>query len=252
MVVMIADKRLYIKDVSMGERLTAVFMAALLAASFSVALTGCGDSSTPAATTATTETVTAPVTTPATPAGIVLDPALKSATGIPGDAEMAALIQLQGKVAYPVIVPTWLPGGLALETSRIGSGKAASDPVGYYSYRFSQAGNSSQTLTFNQSQSNNRELKGYYLTEEEINGTLYQVYWHKTRDYLPEDQAVRTGYIEEPETFVVIWKRQYTDSSGASYELFYSLSTGTWSGLDWWTLRQILESLRPLSEVGQA
>lgn len=211
---------------------------------------GCGEEKPPPAT--ITAATTPTTTVPATPAGIDLDLSLRSATGTPTDSEMAALIALQAKIPYPVIVPTSLPGGLVLDTERIGGGRDSGDPTAYYSYRYFHPDNINRTLTFNQTPSNNRELKGYYLTEEEINGTLYQVYWHKTREYLPEDRAVRTGYIEEPETFVVIWKGQHTDENGASHELFYSLSTGTWSGLDWWSVRKILESLKPLSRVGQA
>lgn len=232
----------------MPARKLFILTAALL---LPLSVASCGEEKPPATTATAITTPTATVPAPAPPAGIALDPALKSATGIPTDGEMPALIALQARIPYPVIVPTSLPEGLVLDAERIGGGRDPDDPVAYYSYRYFQPENSSRTITFNQTPSNNRELKGYYLTEEEINGTLYQVYWHKAREYLPEDRAVRTGYIEEPETFVVIWKGQYTDQSGAGHELFYSISTGTWSGLDWWSLRQILESLRPLSEVGQ-
>lgn len=194
-------------------------------------------------------TVTAPTQT--APAGIVLDPNLQSVTGIPAPEEMKVLINLQKKIPYPVVVPTSLPGGLKLEAELIGSGKAVSDPVAYYSYRYTDPGNPDRFLVFNQTQSNNRELPGYFLYEEEINGINFQVYWHKTFEYLPGDQAVRVGYVGDAETFIIIWKGEYADARGAPQGLYYSITSGTWTNIGWWDIREILRSLKPLGSVGQ-
>ena len=159
---------------------------------------------TAATSTATTKTAEA--------AGIQLPAGLQSATGTPMPEEMPDLISLQGKVLYPVIVPTYLPSGYTLETDLIGQGgKTAKDPVGYYSFRFADSGNANRSLAFNQSRANSKELSGYYLTEEEINGVNYQIYWHQTRDYLPECGSVRTYAVGDAETFFVVWKSPYTD-----------------------------------------
>lgn len=220
-----------------------------------VLVTGCGgnqDSVTE--TTTQAQTSTAPTVTAATrtvPAGIVLDPNLQSKTGTPAPEEMKALINLQKKVPYPVMVPTDLPSGLILEADLIGSGKPAGDPVGYYSFKYSDSANPNRFLIFNQTRANNRALSGYYLTEEEINGATYQVYWHKTLEYLPEGEPVRTGSVGDAETFIITWRLQYTGPGGTVQELYYGLSTGTWTGLGWWDMEAILEGLKPLGEVGQ-
>lgn len=229
------------------SKLVMVVAAALLLTS------GCGDGSSTTGDSARDQAYpdTPTTSTRTAPAGIVLDPSLQSVTGTPAPEEMKALIALQKKIPYPVMVPTQLPGDLRLESELIGSGRAAADPVSYYSFRYIDPGNTSRFITFNQSRANNRELPGYFLYEEEINGVGYQVYWHKTYEYLPGDQAVRVGYVGEAETFVIIWKGQFTDSKGQPQELFYSISTGTWTGLDWYDMRRVLENLKPLSGVGQ-
>ena len=86
------------------------------------------------------------------------------------------------------------------------------------------------------------------MTEEEINGVNYQIYWHQTRDYLPEGGSVRTYAVGEAETFVVVWKSQYTDPVTGPQELWYSLQSGTWT-TSWGEIRSVLESLTPLSSV---
>lgn len=221
-----------------------------------LAVAGCGgdDTGTEAQTvhSRTTPTATAPAaTTPAAPAGIVLDPNLTSSTGTPAPAEMKTLIDLQKQVPYPVLVPTELPGGCRLDTDLVSSATIAGDPTGYYSFRFSDPNNpSSRSLTFNQSRSNSQPLSGYYLTEEDVNGTTYQVYWHRTREYLPDGPPVRTTDVVKAETYVVTWKGQYTDAAGNQQNVYYGLTVGTWSGWGWSDIRNILASMKPLSEVG--
>lgn len=217
----------------------------------SVALYGCGDEK-KAGTSAVTQVVTTTATTTATttePSGIQLDPALKSATGMPTDAEMPELIKLQQKVPYPVVVPTALPSNHVLESDLIGYGAAnARDPVGYYSFRYSDPSNANRSLTFNQSRSNSKPLSGYYLTEVELNGVVYQVYWHKTLDYLPQGEPVRTDYVGDAETFVVVWKDIYNDPVTGPQELWYSFQSGTWT-TGWGEIQSVLSSLKPLSAV---
>lgn len=164
---------------------------------------------------------------------------------------MAALISLQKKVPYPIIVPTELPGDLKLDTSLMDSGSVAGDPAGFYSFKYAEPGSDKRTLTFNQSSSNSQPLADYYLTEENVNGVDYQVYWHRTRDYLPENGApVRTTNIVKPETFIVVWQGQYKDAAGQTHDLYYSMTTGIWTGWDWSTIRGVLAGLKPLSDVG--
>lgn len=152
---------------------------------------------------------------------------------------------------YPVIVPTELPSGYRLDTDLTGSsGANTKDPVGYYSYRYSDPANESRTLTFNQSHANSKPLSGYYLTETEINGVGYQVYWHKTKEYLPAGDPVKSDTVGEAEVFVVIWKGQFTDTAGKPQDLWYSMSTGTWTGHGWGDVQAILAGLKPLSGVG--
>lgn len=220
-----------------------------------LAASGCGGGTDVTVTTTVitqsrTETV-ATSTAPAGPPGIVLDPGLTSSTGIPSPEDMPALIQLQSQVPYPVMVPTYLPGsGYRLEQDLIGAGgPTANDPVGYYSYRYADPGNMNRTLTFNQSRSNSRPLSGYYLTEVSLNGIPFQVYWHKTLEYLPAGDPVRTDTVGDAETFVVVWQGQFTDAAGQPQELFYSLSTGTWTGHGWGDIKALLESMRPLQQV---
>jgi len=219
-----------------------------------LALYGCGDEkrvNTTASTQAGTTTATATATTTTVePAGIQLDPALKSATGIPADDEMLELIKLQEKVPYPVVVPTAIPSNHVLEKDLIGYGAANSrDPVGYYSFRYSDPSNANRSLTFNQSRSNSKPLSGYYLTEVELNGVLYQVYWHKTREYLPQGEPVRTDSVGEAETFVVVWKSVYNDPVTGPQELWYSFQSGTWT-TSWGEIQSVIASLKPLSTVG--
>jgi len=216
-------------------------------------LFGCGDEKkantststrTQAGTTATTAT-----TRTTEPDGIKLDAALKSATGIPTDDEMPELIKLQQKVPYPVVVPTDLPSNHVLEKELIGFGaKNAKDPVGYYSFRYSDPSNANRSLTFNQSRSNSKPLSGYYLTEVELNGVAYQVYWHKTLEYLPQGEPVKTDSVGEAETFVVVWKDVYNDPATGPQELWYSVQSGTWT-TSWGEIQSVLSSLKPLSAV---
>ncbi len=233
----------------------AVLMLSLLAP---LAWTGCTGEDTAATSEtsgtgdiAATATVSAPG--PVEAAGIQLDPGLTSATGTPRPDEMPALIGLQAQVPYPVMVPTYLPGaGYRLEKELVGAkGPSANDPVGYYSYRYSDPANPNRTLTFNQTLSNSKPLSGYYLTEVDVDGTIYQVYWHKTLEYLPQGDPVRTEHVGDAETFVVVWKGQFTDAAGTPRDLYYSLSTGTWTGHGWEDIRALLASLRPLAEVGK-
>lgn len=236
--------------------ITLIFsLVALLAAA--VFTGGCGESDQPAAqkpprTSTTIQTM--PTITSVMPnrPGIRLDPDLKSSTGIPADDEMKPLIALQAQVPYPVMVPTSLPGNYTLDTDLIGSSSATPrDPAGYYSFRYSDPNNGSRTLTFNQSQGNARELSGYYLTEATIEGTDYQVYWHRTLEYLPNGEPVRTTSVVNAETYVVVWHQTYTGAQGQPLDLYYSLVTGTWTGLTWGDIKSILKGTKPLGSVGQ-
>lgn len=217
-------------------------------------LYGCGDekkpkSSTDSARTQTATTTAATATKPIEPAGIQLDANLKSATGIPTDDEMPVLIKLQQKVPYPVVVPTDLPSNHVLEKDLIGYGaKNAKDPVGYYSFRYSDPSNANRSLTFNQSRSNSKPLSGYYLTEVEINGINYQVYWHKALEYLPQGDPVISDSVGEAETFVVVWKDVYNDPATGPQELWYSFQSGTWT-TSWGEIQSVISSLKPLSGV---
>ncbi|MHB8857880.1 MAG: hypothetical protein ACYC6Z_00115 [Thermoleophilia bacterium] len=228
-----------------------------MALAIAAGISGCGSSGDNATVVTAPRTQTAPAATATTATkaavkGITLDPGLQSITGVPSPAEMSALIALQQQVPYPLIVPTDLPSGYALETDLIGYGsRTAKDPVGYYSFRYSDPSNANASLTFNQSLSNSKPLSGYYLTEEEINGTDYLVYWHQTRDYLPQGDPVRTGAVGKAESFVVVWKGQYTDPvTGQPQELWYNMTSGTWT-TSWDQIRSVLESLKPLSDVAQ-
>ena len=217
------------------------------------AMGGCGEDDQQALPSGRTRPATAATTS--TPnvvqAGISLDPNLQSVTGTPTPTDMKQLIALQAKVPYQVIVPTELPGGYVLEADLMGSSSAnKKDPVGYYSFRYSDPGKQNRTLAFNQSHANSKPLSGYYLTETEINGTSYEVYWHKTLEYLPAGEPVRTVAVGDAETFVVVWKSQFTDPAGNPQELWYSISTGTWTGHGWGDIMAILNSLKPLSAVG--
>ena len=227
------------------------------AAALAVAISGCNSDDgavtrTTPARTQTAATATTAANTKVTVPGISLDPNLQSVTGIPTPAEMKALIALQQQVPYPVIVPTNVPSGYTLETDLIGYGsRTARDPVGYYSFRYSDPSNANASLTFNQSLSNSKPLSGYYLTEMEINGTNFLVYWHQTRDYLPQGEPVRTSAVGKAETFVVVWKSQYTDPlTGQPQEIWYNMTSGTWT-TNWGQIESVLESLKPLSEVGK-
>ncbi len=236
-----------------------IFAVPLIAVTITLiaSISGCGSSDTATVLTNTSRsqpvtTATAGTATKAAIKGISLDPGLQSATGIPAPGEMPALLALQQQVPYPLIVPTDLPSGYTLETDLIGYGsRTAKDPVGYYSFRFSDPNNANASLTFNQSLSNSKPLSGYYLTEEEINGTDYLVYWHQTRDYLPQGDPVRTSAVGKAESFVVVWKGQYTDPvTGQPQELWYNMTSGTWT-TSWAQIESVLESLKPLSAVGQ-
>lgn len=229
----------------------AVVIALLIGA---LLMAGCGEqkkagTSTGAVMTQAGTVTAMTATKPADPAGIQLDANLKSATGIPTDDEMPELIKLQQKVPYPVVVPTDLPSNHSLEKGLIGFGaKNAKDPVGYYSYRYSDPSNANRSLTFNQSRSNSKPLSGYYLTEVELNGITYQVYWHKALEYLPQGDPVRSDSVGEAETFVVVWKDVYNDPATGPQELWYSVQSGTWT-TSWGEIQTVLSSLKPLSGV---
>lgn len=231
-------------------------LAAFLTLALGLAASSCGDEDQPKTTRTSTRsrTITTTATTGPPPSqlqGIVLDPNLQSATGTPNAEEMKVLIGLQAGVPYPVMVPTSLPGGYVLEKDFIGvSGPTPGDPVGYYSYRYSDPGNPNRILTFNQSLANARELPGYYLTEVNINGIDFQVYWHQSLDYPSTQAPVRTVSVGKAESFVVVWKGSYTDAAGQAHELFYSLSTGSWTGHEWGDISYILAGLKPLGSVG--
>ncbi|MHB1389921.1 MAG: hypothetical protein ACYCXF_01635 [Thermoleophilia bacterium] len=222
----------------------------------SMALSGCGSGddqprTIPTATRSGLITTTPTATTVAAPQGLQLNSNLTSVTGTPTPGEMKTLIAMQSKVPYPVQVPTYLPGGYVLETELVSaSGPTARDAIGYYNFQYADPGNPNRVLIFNQSRANSKPLAGYYITNASINGTDFQVYWHKTRDYLPENASVPAETVGDAETFVVIWKGQYTDAAGQPQDLFFSLNTGTWTGHSWGDIRNILESLKPLGSVG--
>jgi hypothetical protein len=233
---------------------TGILIVAL--AFLAVAAAGCADEAADDVTvkgvtsTETSGATTATVEAKPPAAGMELDPGLQSATGTPTSTEMPALLELQAKVPYHVTVPTYLPGGYQLDTALIGHGsKTASDPVGYYSFRYYDPDDPNRTMTFNQSVANNKPLSGYYLTEVSVNGTPFQVYWHKTLEYLPQGDPVRADYVGEAETYVITWKSQFEDTDGTVREVYYGLTTGTWTGHDWGTMEEILASLKPLATV---
>ncbi|GBE57705.1 hypothetical protein BMS3Abin01_00626 [bacterium BMS3Abin01] len=220
--------------------------------------TGCENGSGNVAGTATSASVAQPVTATTNTdtgavAGIKLDPNLQSSTGIPSPEEIKVLVALQGRVPYPVIVPTYLPGAnYILDRDLIGSGgPAPRDPVGYYSYRYYDPDNPERKLTFNQNQTNSKALQGYFLTDVIINGTSFQVYWISATENLPAGGPVRKDQIVDAIAFVVIWKGEFVDAAGQGRNLFYSLTSGTTSGNSWYQMRSLLASLKPLAQVGQ-
>ncbi len=238
-----------------SSKLTIIFTAAVLLV-FTITLPGCADPGQSTGTSWTSTRTQTPMTTstastkPAELPGIQLDPKLQSTTGIPNPDDMVSLINLQRKVPYTVVVPTDLPSGYTFEKDLIGfGGKTAKDPVGYYSFRYSDPSNANRSLTFNQSRSNSKPLSGYYLTEVEMNGVNYQVYWHKTRDYLPQGDPVRTDSVGEAETFVIVWKGQYADPVTGPQDLWYNIQSGTWT-VSWGEIQSVLASLKPLASVG--
>ncbi|MHB0867519.1 MAG: hypothetical protein ACYC6B_03075 [Thermoleophilia bacterium] len=239
-----------------GRRLAALTVGVAIAISPGLFAIGCGSAEEQPRTTHTSTRnglITSTTTGAATTAqqGLKLDPNLTSITGTPAPDEMKTLIVMQAKVPYPVMVPTYLPGGYILETELVGaSGPTARDAIGYYSFRYIDPGNPNRVLTFNQSRANSTPLAGYYVTDASINGIDFQVYWHKTRDYLPENASVPAESVGDAETFVVIWKGQFTDAAGQPQDLFFSLNTGSWTGHGWGDIRNILESLKPLESVG--
>lgn len=240
-----------VKGYDLLNKLFLTIAGALVVLGMSLAaIAGCGDDTTRTAT-ATTSTGAGEMTTTVS-AGIVLDPKLTSKTGVPKPEDMPVLIAMQGEIPYPVIVPTQLPtAGYILQSDLIGTGKpTVKDPAGYYSYRYSDPANPDTTLTFNQSRSNSTPLAGYYLTNVNINNIPYQVYWHRSRDYLPIGDPVPAETVGNAEAFVIVWKGQYTDANGVPQELFYSLTTGTW-GYSWEEVQSILQGLRPLGDVGK-
>jgi len=193
------------------------------------------------------------ISTPATTPGIQLDPNLQSSTGIPSPEEIKILEDLQSKVPYPVLVPTYLPGSnYHLSPELIGSsGPTKIDPVGYYSYRYVDPNNPEHEITFNQSKSNNKSLQGFFLTGIDINGTLFQVYWISASENLPAGGPVQKDFVGDAVAFVIIWKGQFIDATGQARDLFYSLTSGTTAGNSWPEIRRLLESLKPLQQVGQ-
>lgn len=238
----------------MGRRIRRIsLLLALSAAATMAAAPGCGNEEKQGtATTGINDAKTAVTaeTVAEKPAGIVLDPALQSATGTPGPAEMAALINQQAQLPYPLIVPTYLPGGYQLDTTLMGfSTASATDPVGYYSFRYYVPGQDILNMTFNQSIANSKPLSGYYLTDVVINGQPYQVYWHKTQEYLPAGDPVRTDSVGDAEGFVVVWQGQYTDAAGTVQTLHYAITTSTYTGIDWGQMQQIIAGLKPIAGV---
>lgn len=232
-------------------------IAILLLAAALIPISGCGDEENggdDASGTGTATTPTATATTPdapAAPAGIQIDPALQSASGIPEAADMPALINLQAQLPYPVIVPTFVPGGYKLDTMLMGfSSPGEGDPAGYYSFRYYDPGQDILNMTFNQSIANSKPISGYYVTAYEANGQAYEVYWHKTKEYLPAGDPVRTDSVGDAEGFVVVWQGQYNAADGSVQPLYYAITTSTYTGIDWGTMQQIIAGLRPLSAVG--
>jgi hypothetical protein len=186
------------------------------------------------------------------PAGIAVDPGLKSKTGIPTEDEMTVLIDLQANVPYPVMVPTSLPPGYKMDKElKSFGGPSARDPIGYYNFRYGDPSDPYKTLTFNQSISNAKPLSAYYITVVNVNGIEFNVYWHRSRDYLPQGDPVPEAEVGDAETFVVVWRGQFTDAAGKPQEVWYQMSTGTNTGLVWDDVKAVLAGLKPLSQVGQ-
>lgn len=242
---------------NMRQVTVALITGAFIGVSLALIALGCGSAeeqpkTTHTATRSGLTATTGPVAaTTAQQQGLKLDPNLTSVTGTPAPDEMKTLVAMQAQVPYPVMVPTSLPGGYVLETELVGaSGPTARDAIGYYSFRYIDPGNPNKVLTFNQSRANSMPLAGYYITEASINGTDFQVYWHKSKEYLPENESVPSESVGDAETFVVVWKGQFTDAAGQPQDLFFSMNTGTWTGHGWGDIRNILESLKPLGSVG--
>lgn len=228
-----------------------ILLVAFLLLSLTV-LSGCGDEGS-GSTTATTTGGSATTPTGQQQKGIALDPNLKSKTGTPKPDEMKSLIDLQAKVPYPVMVPTSLPAGYALQADLTNSSTpvAGRDPVGSYTFRYADESDVYKILIFNQSRSNAKPLSAYYLTRTPINGTEFLVYWHVSRDYLPQGDPIEMEEVGDAEAFVVVWKGDFKDASGQPQELWYQLSTGSHHNITWEEVRSILESMKPLGSVGE-
>jgi hypothetical protein len=176
---------------------------------------------------------------------------MQSVTGTPGAGEIEALVALQSELPYNVVVPTFLSGGYQLDTTLIGfSPPSETDPLGYYSFRYYDPANQNRVMTFNQSHANSRPLSGYYLTEVNINGQPFQVFWHKSLEYLPQGDPVRIGSVGDAEAYVITWQGQYTDAAGNVQTVYYGLTTGSWTGHGWGTMESVLAGLKPLAGVG--
>lgn len=216
------------------------------------AFLGCGDNGSEGTTSSASTTFQTSTSQPQQ-AGIKLDPNLKSKTGIPTADEMKSLIDLQSKVAYPVMVPTLVPEGYILQTDLIGSSAPTPprDPVGYYNFRFSDSADDYKILNFNQSRANAKPLSAYYLTRATINGTEFLVYWHISRDYLPQGDPVEMDEVGNAEAFVVVWKGQFKDAAGQQQEVWYQMNTGSHTNITWSEVKSVLESIKPLGSVGE-
>lgn len=236
-----------------GIKIVPGFLLLVGAILFSMtAMLGCGDSGTGDTSSGGATTSSTSTSQPAS-AGIVLDANLKSKTGIPTADEMKSLIDLQSKVAYPVMVPTSVPEGYVLQTDLNGFSAPTPprDPVGYYNYRYSDNSDPYKILNFNQSRANAKPLSAYYLTRVTINGTEFLVYWHISRDYLPQGDPVEMDEVGNAEAFVVVWKGQFKDAADQQQEVWYQMNTGSHTNITWDEAKSVLESIKPLGSVGE-
>lgn len=214
---------------------------------------GCGDNGSEGTTSSGVTTPPRTTTTQPVATGIKLDPNLKSKSGTPTADEMKSLIELQAQVPYPVMVPTMVPVGYQLQPDLNGSSPPSPprDPVGYYNFRFSDESDVYKILNFNQSRANAKPLSAYYLTRVTINETDFLVYWHVSRDYLPQGDPVEREEVGNAEAFVVVWKGQFKDAAGQPQEVWYQMNTGSHTNITWGEVKNVLESIKPLGSVGE-